>query len=106
MADIMITDLWTKVESFEDILVEVEAMMANDSDDLEGQAKGSDHRMEAITIRARLAEERETRRQAKLAEHKESLIEESNGDDVEPLSEVVAQEPSAEGFDEHAWLVE
>jgi hypothetical protein len=102
----MITDLWPKIDAFEDILEEVEAMMANDSDDLEGQATGSDHRMEAIAARARRAEEREARRQAKLAAEEESLLEESTGDDGEPLSEVVVQESSSEGFDEHAWLVE
>jgi len=106
VANIMITDLWPKIDAFEDILEEVEAMMANDSDDLEGQATGSDHRMEAIAARARRAEEREARRQAKLAAEEESLLEESTGDDGEPLSEVVVQESSSEGFDEHAWLVE
>ncbi|GIR76518.1 MAG: hypothetical protein CM15mP78_12170 [Candidatus Poseidoniales archaeon] len=64
--NIMIEDLWPNLTSFGDVLEAVEALMAEDAVELDGQTTGSQHRMEAIAERARLSEEREARRQAKL----------------------------------------
>ena len=114
VANIMITDLWPAMDSFEDILEEVERLMANESNDLEGQATGLDHRMEAIASRARRAEEREARRQAKLAASEESpsasKVEEgivSIVDDADDaVNKTAGEGTSATGFDDHEWLVE
>ena len=61
----MIEDLWPQLSSFTDVLAAADALMAEDAEALDGQTTGSEHRMEAIAERARLAEEREARRQAK-----------------------------------------
>ena len=101
VADIMIEDLWPDLTSFADVLEAVEALMAEDAVELDGQTTGSEHRMEAIAERARLAEEREARRQAKL-EAKAAKEAESQTSAVE--SAMVAD--AAESFEEHDWLVE
>ena len=62
----MIEDLWPQITDFGDVLEAVEAVMAEDAEALDGQTTGSEHRMEAIAERARVAEERAARRQAKL----------------------------------------
>lgn len=101
VANIMIEDLWPELTSFADVLEAVEVLMAEDAVELDGQATGSEHRMEAIAERARVAEEREARRQAKLeakaakeAEDQPSAVESTMGADA------------AESFEEHDWLVE
>ena len=55
--NIMIEDLWPNLTSFGDVLEAVEALMAEDAVELDGQTTGSEHRMEAIAERARLSEE-------------------------------------------------
>ena len=97
----MIEDLWPELTSFADVLEAVEALMAEDAVELDGQTTGSEHRMEAIAERARLAEEREARRQAKL-EAKAAKEAENQPSAVE--STMVAD--AAESFEEHDWLVE
>ena len=101
VADIMIEDLWPDLTSFADVLEAVEALMAEDAVELDGQTTGSEHRMEAIAERARLAEEREARRQAKL-EAKAAKEAESQTSAVESAMEADA----TESFEEHDWLVE
>lgn len=101
VANIMIEDLWPELTSFADVLEAVEALMAEDAVELDGQTTGSEHRMEAIAERARLAEEREARRQAKL-EAKAAREAENQPPAVE--STMVAE--AAESFEEHDWLVE
>ena len=64
--NIMIEDLWPQLSSFTDVLDAADALMAEDAEALDGQTTGSEHRMEAIAERARVAEERQARRQAKL----------------------------------------
>ena len=75
--------------------------MAEDAVELDGQTTGSEHRMEAIAERARVAEEREARRQAKL-EAKAAKEAENQTSAVESTMEANA----AESFEEHDWLVE
>ena len=99
--NIMIEDLWPNLTSFGDVLEAVEALMAEDAVELDGQTTGSQHRMEAIAERARLSEEREARRQAKL-EAKARKDAEDQARAVES-DEVSA---SGQGFEEHEWLVE
>ena len=101
VANILIEDLWPELTSFADVLEAVEALMAEDAVELDGQTTGSEHRMEAIAERARLAEEREARRQAKL-EAKAAKEAENQPSAVE--STMVAD--AAESFEEHDWLVE
>lgn len=101
VANIMIEDLWPDLTSFSDVLEAVEALMAEDAVELDGQTTGSEHRMEAIAERARLAEEREARRQAKL-EAKAAKEAENQPSAVESTMEADA----AESFEEHDWLVE
>lgn len=101
VANIMIEDLWPELTSFADVLEAVEALMAEDAVELDGQTTGSEHRMEAIAERARLAEEREARRQAKL-EAKAAKEAENQPSAVESTMEADA----AESFEEHDWLVE
>ena len=75
--------------------------MAEDAVELDGQTTGSQHRMEAIAERARLSEEREARRQAKL--------EAKARKDAEDQARAVASDEasaSGQGFEEHEWLVE
>jgi chromatin segregation and condensation protein Rec8/ScpA/Scc1 (kleisin family) len=106
VANIMITDLWPHVDAFEDILDEVERMMADDAEELEGQSTGSEHRMEAIAARARRAEEREARRQAKLEAQREAEVEDTESVTSTDDTETDATEDLVEGFDQHEWLVE
>jgi chromatin segregation and condensation protein Rec8/ScpA/Scc1 (kleisin family) len=106
VANIMITDLWPHVDAFEDILDEVERMMADDAEELEGQSTGSEHRMEAIAARARRAEEREARRQAKLEAQREAEVEDAESVTSTDETETDATEDLVEGFDQHEWLVE
>ena len=98
---IMIEDLWPNLTSFGDVLEAVEALMAEDAVELDGQTTGSQHRMEAIAERARLSEEREARRQAKLEAK-------ARKDAEDQASAVESDEVSAsgQGFEEHEWLVE
>ena len=93
VSNIMIEDLWPNIDSFTEVLEAVEDLMASDSEDLEGQATGSEHRMEAIAERARRAEEREARRQAK--REAETAANES-AEVAHPQDEL----------GEHEWLVE
>ena len=93
VSNIMIEDLWPNIGSFTEVLEAVEDLMASDSEDLEGQTTGSEHRMEAIAERARRAEEREARRQAK-----------REAERAANESAEVAQPQDELG--EHEWLVE
>ncbi|MEC7058881.1 MAG: hypothetical protein VXW90_01330 [Candidatus Thermoplasmatota archaeon] len=99
--NIMIEDLWPNLTSFGDVLEAVEALMAEDAVELDGQTTGSQHRMAAIAERARLSEEREARRQAKLEAK-------ARKDAEDQASAVESDEVSAsgQGFEEHEWLVE
>ncbi|MED6319111.1 MAG: hypothetical protein VX451_03350, partial [Candidatus Thermoplasmatota archaeon] len=99
--NIMIEDLWPNLTSFGDVLEAVEALMVEDAVELDGQTTGSQHRMEAIAERARLSEEREARRQAKLEAK-------ARKDAEDQASAVESYEVSAsnQGFEEHEWLVE
>jgi len=99
VANIMIEDLWPDLMSFSDVLEAVEALMAEDAVELDGQTTGSEHRMEAIAERARLAEEREARRQAKLEAKAAKEAEHQ-------LADATVEAESAEAFEEHDWLVE
>ncbi len=99
--NIMIEDLWPNLTSFGDVLEAVEALMAEDAIELDGQTTGSQHRMAAIAERARLSEEREARRQAKL--------EAKARKDAEDRARAVESDEasaSGQGFEEHEWLVE
>lgn len=98
VANIMIEDLWPNHDDFHKVLEAVEAMMANDADDLQGEATGSDHRLEAIAERARRMEEREAKRLAKLN---------SDANEVPAQGEVaVVQVDEETDLSEHDWLVE
>ena len=99
--NIMIEDLWPNLTSFGDVLEAVEALMAEDAVELDGQTTGSEHRMEAIAERARLSEEREARRQAKL----EAKARKDAEDRASTLENDEAS-ASGQGFEEHEWLVE
>ena len=88
----MIEDLWPHLDNFQEVLDEIETLMAEDSDGIEGEATGSMHRMEAIAERARVAEEKATRRQARL----EAIAEKER-------LEATSQESD---FSDHEWLVE
>ena len=100
--NIMIEDLWPQITDFGDVLEAVEAVMAEDAEALDGQTTGSEHRMEAIAERARVAEERAARRQAKL--EAQAAKEAGEADHQPPVNE---EEPgSMSVLDEHDWLVE
>ncbi len=99
VANIMIEDLWPDLTSFSDVLEAVEALMAEDAVELDGQTTGSEHRMAAIAERARLAEQREARRQAKLEAKAAKEAEHQ-------LADATVEAESAEAFEEHDWLVE
>jgi len=102
---IMIEDLWPELTSFEEVMVAVEALMASDAEDLEGQSTGSDHRLEAMAARARQAEEREARR---LAREEAARVGHVVGSDGEAIEVDESDEQSTE-FDStmaHEWLVE
>ena len=96
--NIMIEDLWPDLDDFAQVLSAVEELMAEDADALDGDATGSQHRMEAIAERARVAEEREARRQAK---QEAALAKEREEQRVEPVVD-----PAANDMSEHDWLVE
>ena len=77
--------------------------MAEDAEALDGQTTGSEHRMEAIAERARVAEEREARRQAKL--------EAKAAKEAAALPPIVAEEEDEADraktmLNDHDWLVE
>ena len=103
VANIMIEDLWPGLDDFGEVLDAVELLMAEDADALDGQTTGSEHRMEAIAERARIAEERQARRRAK-SEAKAAK------EAAERREDAPAGEPSLSGsssvLDEHDWLVE
>jgi chromatin segregation and condensation protein Rec8/ScpA/Scc1 (kleisin family) len=98
VANIMIEDLWPKHDDFHEVLEAVEAMMANDAEDLEGEATGSDHRLEAIAERARRVEEREAKRLAKLNDEADEV--------PAPSEAAVVQADEETDLSEHDWLVE
>ena len=100
--NIMIEDLWPQLSSFEDVLDAVEALMAEDAEALDGETTGSEHRMEAIAERARLAEERAARRQAKLEAKAAKEASESPAE----AAEVEINSSTESMLDEHDWLVE
>lgn len=107
VADIMIEDLWPAHHDFHTVLEAVEAMMESDAEDLQGEATGADHRMEALAERARRAEEREAKRLAKLDAEASTVI--SSEDDTEASNEVAAKpqdEVREDGLSVHDWLVE
>ena len=103
VANIMIEDLWPNVNDFAEVLASVESLMAEDAEALTGQATGYQHRMEAIAHRARVAEEKEARRQARLAAKaaKEEGVAEPPAHDEES-----AVPDASRSLDEHDWLVE
>ena len=96
--NIMIEDLWPDLDDFTEVLSAVEELMAEDAGALEGESTGSQHRMDAIAERARVAEEREARRQAK---REAALAKQRESEGVEPIVE-----PLANNLSEHDWLVE
>ena len=106
--NIMIEDLWPQLSSFEDVLDAVEALMAEDAEALDGETTGSEHRMEAIAERARLAEERAARRQAKLEAKAAKEASESPAEAAEAAeaAEVEINTSTESMLDEHDWLVE
>ncbi|MGB1588083.1 MAG: hypothetical protein ACPHJD_04635 [Poseidonia sp.] len=104
VANIMIEDLWPNINGFVEVLEAVEEVMANDAEALDGQTTGSEHRMEAIAERARLAEEREARRQVKLqakmdAEQTPPSTAEEDVAEAAPINDSYS-------LSEHDWLVE
>ena len=103
VANIMIEDLWPDLTSFNDVLDAVDALRAEDAEALGGQTTGSEHRMEAIAERARVAEEREARRQAKL-EAKAAKEASANSADAPKVD--VEDEATNAMLNEHDWLVE
>ena len=86
----MIEDLWPHLTSFEEVLEHIEQLMQEDSDELEAETTGSEHRMEAIAERARIAEEKAARRLARLKAKEER--------------ETV--KVRSEHLEDHEWLVE
>lgn len=106
VANIMIEDLWPNISTFAEVLEAVEEVMAEDADALDGQATGLDHRLEAIAERARIAEEREARRQAKL---EASQAETASLDMVQAQDGSEQHQPTLDdsnSLDAHDWLVE
>lgn len=104
VANIMIEDLWPNINGFVEVLEAVEEVMANDAEALDGQTTGSEHRMEAIAERARLAKEREARRQVKLqakmdAEQTPPSTAEEDVAEAAPINDSYS-------LSEHDWLVE
>ena len=102
--NILIEDLWPHLTSFSEVLEAVEALMAQDAEALDGETTGSEHRMEAIAERARLAEERAARRQAKL---EAKAAKEATSSSPEPATQETAAVHGPESMlDDHDWLVE
>lgn len=103
VANIMIEDLWPNLTSFNDVLEAVDALMAEDAEALGGQTTGSEHRMEAIAERARVAEKREARRQAKL---EAQVAKEASIVSADAPQENIERKATDAMLDEHDWLVE
>ena len=103
VANIMIEDLWPNLTSFNDVLEAVDAIMAEDAEALGGQTTGSEHRMEAIAERARVAEKRETRRQAKL---EAQVAKEASTVSADAPQENIERKATDAMLNEHDWLVE
>ena len=101
--NIMIEDLWPQLSVFEDVLEAVESLMAEDAEALDGETTGSEHRMEAIAERARVAEERAARRQAKL---EAQAAKEATKVGPDSSEEMEVNPSPANMLDEHDWLVE
>jgi hypothetical protein len=87
---IMIEDMWPHITSFDEVLDQIEHVMQQDSEGLEEESTGSENRMNAIAERARVAEEKAARRQARL----------------EAKTEKKQPEVPDEFLGEHDWLVE
>ena len=103
VANIMIEDLWPDLDDFEEVLDDVEIVMAEDAEALDGQTTGSEHRMEAIAERARIAEKRQARRQAKL---EAKAAKEAAERREENLAVETTVSESTTMLDDHDWLVE
>ena len=103
VANIMIEDLWPNLTSFNDVLEAVDALMAEDAEALGGQTTGSEHRMEAIAERARVAEKREARRQAKL---EAQVAKEASTVSADAPQENIERKATDAMLNEHDWLVE
>ena len=103
VANIMIEDLWPDLTSFNDVLDAVDALMAEDAEALGGQTTGSEHRMEAIAERARVAEKREARRQAKL---EAQVAKEASTVSADAPQENIEGKATDAMLNEHDWLVE
>ena len=103
VANIMIEDLWPNLTSFNDVLEAVDALMAEDAEALGGQTTGSEHRMEAIAERARVAEKREARRQAKL---EAQVAKEASTVSADTTQENIEGKATDAMLNEHDWLVE
>ena len=78
--------------------------MAEDAEALDGETTGSEHRMEAIAERARIAEERAARRQAKL--EAKAAKESAQAESTSQEGEIAVISSSADMLDDHDWLVE
>ena len=87
---IMIEDMWPHITTFDEVLDQIEHVMQQDSEGLEEESTGSENRMNAIAERARVAEEKAARRQARL----------------EAKTEKKQPEVPDEFLGEHDWLVE
>ena len=103
VANIMIEDLWPNLTSFNDVLEAVDALMAEDAEALGGQTTGSEHRMEAIAERARVAEKREARRQAKL---EAKVAKEASSVSADASQVDIESKATDAMLSEHDWLVE
>ena len=103
VANIMIEDLWPEITSFNEVLDAVDALMAEDAEALGGQTTGSEHRMEAIAERARVAEERQARRQAKL---EAKAAKEAPAVSADAPQGGIEAEATDAMLNEHDWLVE
>jgi hypothetical protein len=99
----MIEDLWPEITSFNEVLDAVDALMAEDAEALGGQTTGSEHRMEAIAERARVAEERQARRQAKL---EAKAAKEAPAVSADAPQGGIEAEATDAMLNEHDWLVE
>lgn len=104
--NIMIEDLWPNLSVFEDVLEAVEALMVEDAEALGDETTGSEHRMEAIAERARLAEEREARRQARLEAKAQQEAEEHEASGADGTVEVETETATPDRLEHHDWLVE
>lgn len=96
VAKIMIEDLWPKIHSFAEVLTAVEHEMVEASEALSNQSTGSEHRLEAIAQRAKAAEERAARREAKMIAEQAKDISLTTSPDLDEDAK----------YDGHEWLVE